>query len=1261
MCGSVVRAHAHPFRPFDLPPSKEVRFYHTKAWRLDDGLPQNTVTSIVQGPQGYLWLGTLGGLVRFDGFRFEVWDPTTGLTAPRILSLNFGPDGALWLGHEHGSVSRFMPDSGHSRNISLPSRHEHTRAEFVGHRDGELWISGRGGVIRSNGKHWFDVAHGQDVRQAVRTRDGCTWVAGPKLLARTSTDGVSLDIVTRRLNIHRLSVDPDGRLWIAHRFGLDMVVDGRPEPRLRSERPFLEMTAPLFSQDGALWISIGSTLIRHPSFRSLAVSRNPEDNQKDLAFVPGPMATRTLFEDRERNLWVGTEGDGLWRVSLEPFTRVGRPEGMKDRSGGPIVSDNSGGLWAGSGCSGAAHFAYGKVIDYAFEGHCISALAFEEGGTLWAGALHLIARKPDGRERIHPVPKACREISALYPDKNGSLWAASEHGCLLRLENGQLERVPSPLRRRVNFIEAGPDGELWIGESSRVLRLKDGTWSELGTASGAPAGAVRAIHLDHDDVWLASYGGGLSLIRRGQVHRFDRSHGLQDNFISHILDDGRGYMWFNSNRGAFRVPKQDFDRVIDGLQEKLRARPLPTGEGEGGHPSGWFDGQHIHFPTRDGLVTIELERIWKRPPPLPTVIESAEIDGVELSQSSRHRAPPGRGRFEAHFTAPLLRWPHLASFEHRLEGFENEWRRTRQRSVSYENLGPGTYRFSVRAINEEERKGPPTRLRFSIQPRFYETLLVQSGTAVAAALLLFGGHRWRTRAMSRQNRRLEAEIRNRQMAERALGDREAHYRRVFESSVNGFILENSEGRIMDLNPTACTMFGGSREALLGRATHTLFDRTEPASHPDCIICLRVDGRRFEGKLTRRRMSSSDPSQVLLTINDLSPLLEARAQEQRLQAQLAHSQRVEAIGRLAGGVAHDVNNMLTVVQGQARLAQESLLEGDLSGVSESLHDILQSSERTGNITRQLLALGRRRQVQPTDVDVKSHLLDMRRMLERLTPDNVVLRWAWSDENCAIRIDRTQLEQLVVNLVINASQALPRGGTVEVGVARVRGQPAHLPTEALAGTEWVNLSIEDDGVGMSDQVRSRIFEPFFSTKPQGENTGLGLSVVHGIVADASGQYFVESTEGVGSRFDFLFPALGEGRKPDIQPIQGLAFGVGGDERILFCEDETPVRKTTARVLERAGYSVAVAAHPFDALERVRTSPKPFALLVTDVMMPDMNGRELAEAVRTLAPEMKVLYVSGYTSDIIYHIEPNQEFIEKPYEARDLLAAVRRMLDD
>jgi len=379
---------------------------------------------------------------------------------------------------------------------------------------------------------------------------------------------------------------------------------------------------------------------------------------------------------------------------------------------------------------------------------------------------------------------------------------------------------------------------------------------------------------------------------------------------------------------------------------------------------------------------------------------------------------------------------------------------------------------------------------------------------------------------------------------------------------------------------------------------------------------------------------------------------------RLEEQLRQQQKLEAIGRLAGGIAHDFNNILTVIGGLCESLERTLPEG--AHGRDDVLSIRDAGERAAALTAQLLAFSRRSIVDPAVIDVNAAIERLGGMLRRLIGEDVAVSTDLARDLAAVEADPGQLDQVLVNLVLNARDAMPGGGDVLVRTRNVvLGAPESSSDGPPAG-RFVELSVKDTGVGMSDEVQARIFEPFFTTKRIGEGTGLGLATVHGIVAQARGRITVESRPGAGTTFTLLFPATE--RAPASRP-PAEAPAPGGSETILVVEDEEPVRRLVCRALKGGGYTVieagsgAAALAAFDALGGGRLD-----LLVTDVVMPRMGGRELAELISQRCPDLRILFMSGYTDDAVLREGVSQAevtFLQKPFTPRQLAEKVRAAL--
>ena len=396
------------------------------------------------------------------------------------------------------------------------------------------------------------------------------------------------------------------------------------------------------------------------------------------------------------------------------------------------------------------------------------------------------------------------------------------------------------------------------------------------------------------------------------------------------------------------------------------------------------------------------------------------------------------------------------------------------------------------------------------------------------------------------------------------------------------------------------------------------------------------------------------------VQDLERSLE---ELKKTQSQLLKAQRMEAVGRLAGGVAHDFNNLLTIVQVNAQLLKQQLHRVD--PLWECAQQIVEASERAASLTRQLLRFSSSEVVVPVSCDLASLIIDLSPTLHRVIGEENQLVTTLPDDAWAVRADPTQIEQVLVNLALNARDALPPGGcfSIEISNLVLDSSSADLDTEAVPG-EYVLLKVSDNGTGMTDQVREHLFEPFFTTKEQGRGTGLGLSTVYGIVKQSGGDIWVDTEVGRGTTFNIYLPRFrGEVTQPATYVAEVSAQTAQGSETILLVEDEAVVRELTVQILESDGYQVLEAMDGTEALSVADEHGAPIDLLLTDVLMPRMNGKELADKLRAQHPGLRVLFMSGYDDGQVDGVEAESRdtgFLPKPFSTEVLRRKVRGVLD-
>jgi nitrogen-specific signal transduction histidine kinase len=383
-----------------------------------------------------------------------------------------------------------------------------------------------------------------------------------------------------------------------------------------------------------------------------------------------------------------------------------------------------------------------------------------------------------------------------------------------------------------------------------------------------------------------------------------------------------------------------------------------------------------------------------------------------------------------------------------------------------------------------------------------------------------------------------------------------------------------------------------------------------------------------------------------------------SEERLLEEQLRQSQKMEAIGRLAGGVAHDFNNLLGVILGSAELLVESV---DLSQVRRRAEEIEKAGQRAADLTRQLLAFSRKQMLEPKVMDLNSKVSEITDMLARLVGEDVEIRMSLPPNLGKVRADPSQIEQILMNLVVNAREAMPNGGNITIETQNMDLEEAYAGSHSsvLPGS-YVMIAVSDSGMGMDAEVSAHIFEPFFTTKATG--TGLGLATVYGAVKQSGGNIWVYSEPGKGTTFKIYFPRV-DGAVESTGAIERSAATLKGSETILLVEDSDSLRDVTKEFLQIAGYNVVEARDGKDSLRVARMHEERIHLLLTDVVMPGMSGRELANEIKQIHPETRILFMSGYTSNAIVHrgvLDEELSLLTKPFTRSGLTQKVREMLN-
>jgi PAS domain S-box-containing protein len=517
---------------------------------------------------------------------------------------------------------------------------------------------------------------------------------------------------------------------------------------------------------------------------------------------------------------------------------------------------------------------------------------------------------------------------------------------------------------------------------------------------------------------------------------------------------------------------------------------------------------------------------------------------------------------------------------------------------------------------------------------------------------------------------------NAEAAEIALQESEQRYRILFEGAADGILVADAQTQTFRYaNPAICHMLGYSLDELLQLSVEDIHPKESLEkvsqtfdSQARGVItiatdmpCLRKDGVVIHVNINTSMVNIDNQPCLVGFFTDITDRVRLEAEKENLETLLQQAQRMESIGRLAGGVAHDYNNMLSVISGFAELALDKAKPND--PIREDLKEIVSAANRSKDITRQLLAFARRQDIQPKVLDLNETVEGMLKMLRRLIGEDMELAWFPGTQLWPIHMDPSQIDQVLANLCVNARDAIHGVGKITIETRNiVINETMCTSHPKFSPGSYVKLIVSDNGSGIDKEILDKIFEPFFTTKEQGKGTGLGLSTVYGIIDQNDGVIDVHSEPGKGTSFNIYFPRR---------------YSVGGDtseektvtpqesrgETLLVVEDEIAILKLITTILSRLGYIVLTAKSPSEALSQVKEYPNKIDLLLTDVVMPEMNGKELADQLQVLRPSIKCLFMSGYTRDIFANQgipDEGVHFLKKPFSTNTLAESVRNILD-
>ncbi|QOY86681.1 hybrid sensor histidine kinase/response regulator [Paludibaculum fermentans] len=764
-----------------LDPAKPVGEYRFEAWEEAEGLPHYSINSIAQSRDGYLWLATYYGLVRFDGKKFDVFDHanTPQLTENQIWRLEPDTEGNIWVATASGLIK--LRD-GRLERVSLPEIDQVSLRCLLATPGGELWIgtAGKGVFLLKDGQlHPFGLEN-HIIRALHKDRSGNLWIGtntGLFLRSAGNLRQISLKDGLPDDRVLSFYENDDGLMWIGTASGLVCARDGKLQKDLPKGLDAVKLKGQVIwsflkDRDGALWIGmLGGGLVRY-----LNESTQPFENPRKAA----SRAITALYEDREGSLWIGASGGGLGRLHSVPFHTLTADDGLGGNQIQTVLTATDGTMWVGTNGGGLAHMtAAGKVLESFNRKNGMTsddawALGEDRKGGIWAGfydgtLTHFTKQGRQSFGRKDGLPG--NPVLSVKEDSHGAVWVATISGGLVVLQNGKArlyKKADGLPTDHIRIVHEDRQGRIWIGTREGLSLWSGGRFRNFHKSDGLSGEFIFSMREDADGtMWIGTFDGGLTRLRDGKFSPVPESAGFPAKTIFQILEDRQGGFWVSSSTGIFRMSKSQLNDVIDGKQSQLKsfsygiADGLISRECNGGQPAGdvAYDGR-LWFPTMKGLAVVQPSLIVTNPLAPPVQVERFHADGKDYPLNAAVQLPAGSRNLEIQYTALSMVAPEKVQFRYRLLPYDQDWVEAgSRRSAMYTNLAPGSYKFQVIAANNDgvwNETG--ATLELTLHPHFYQTrsfLLALLAAGCAGAWLL---HNRRLKNLTTVNQELESRV-----------------------------------------------------------------------------------------------------------------------------------------------------------------------------------------------------------------------------------------------------------------------------------------------------------------------------------------------------------------------------------------------------------------------------------------------------------------------------------------------------------------------